>query len=397
MTVRHLLSDRAGLSYGLQPSFTGTTSTYTAIRAEGITFDPQINMIPVAYQKAEDMRGPDADIIGAYGGALSFTVPVRSGAGSGSPFIALAKYCGATVYSITDATAHITGGTSTTFTISTTNAAAHGLTTAMIGVGLLVTPTTGDASLRFATAITVTSNVMTVTVNKAWNHNPVNGDHLLGTDTIVPATGEPTKYVSFKHYIGQGSTDKLLWTVNGAAGTWKLGTTEAGAIPMASFEYECDNWTDAETSASTAVKAADTFNPAKPVLADPFYLEGTQTDIKSIEFDPGLKKVPLATTYGTHGRSGFWYTGSEPVLNFLPYHDVDLITAWEAGTQKSAFFESLSTSAGWGLWCPEVQLTKYALADDDGLFRAGLTLKVVDPGKNANTKNYPLWSFCVSR
>lgn len=401
MTARHIISSYAGLSYGIQPSFTGTTTTYTAVRAEGITFTPAINMIPVNYQKPEDVRGPDADIVGAYGGTLTFTIPVRAGAGSGSPFAILAGYTGCTKYSLTQATGHITGGTSTTFTITTANAAAHGLTTAMIGVAIFHSPASGTAtttkSIRFVTQITQATSVMTVTVNKAFAGTNGAGCSFLGMDTLIPKTGEPTSYLSWCNYLGQGSTDRLLWTINGTAGTWKIGSTDAGAIPMAAFEYSADNWTDAETSASTAVKAADTFSAAKPVLGDALYLEGTQTDVKSIEFDPGMKLVPLASTYGTHGRTGWFYTETVPVVNFTPYHDVDLITAWEAATQKEVLFESINSSTGWALFLPETQLTAYSLTDDEGLLRAGLTLKAIDPGKTATSKNKPLWAIAVSR
>jgi hypothetical protein len=167
---------------------------------------------------------------------------------------------------------------------------------------------------------------------------------------------------------------------------------------MASFEYQADSWVDAETSPVTATLAADTFSPARPVLGDALYIEGTQTDVKSIEFDPGLTMVPLASTYGSNGRVGWFYTGSEPVVNFTPYHDVDLITAWEAATQKTIMFESISlASTGWALYIPETQITGYSLSDDEGIYRAGLTLKVVDPGRNADSKTYPKWSLAVSR
>lgn len=397
MTVRHIASDLAGLSYGLQPSFTGTTTTYTALRAEQIKFTPSLNMLPAGYQKPEACRGPDADVVGAYGGTLSFSIPVRAGAGTGSPFVALAQYCGATKHSITAATAHITGGTSTTFTITTTNATAHGLATTSVGAAVFHSPTTGTKSIRFITRVSVTSNVMTVTVGQAFATTPANGHSLLGIDTLVPTNGEPSKYLAWKNYLGEGSTDRLLWSVAACAATWKLSSTEAGGIPMATFEYQCDSWTDAETSAPTAVKAADSFSPAKPVLADALYLEGTQTDIKSIEFDPAIKLVPLASTYGTNGRTGYYYVGTEPVVTITPYHDVDLITAWEAATQKSILFESISASTGWALWIPETQVTAYDLQDDEGLYRAALTLKTIDPGKNAASMNYPLWAIAVSR
>lgn len=398
MSSIHINTLHSGLTYGLQPSFTGTTNTYTAMRAEAIVSTPGINMIPVGYQKSENMRGPDADIVGGKSGTLAFNIPVRAGAGSGSPFMALAKYCGATLYSITNATAHITGGTSTTFTISTANATAHSITTACIGAAVFHAPVSGTGSIRFITRVSITSNVVTVTVNQAFAAVPANGDSLRGIDTIVPCEGEPSKYLTWRHYMGQGATDCLLWTHSACAGTWKLGSTDAGAIPMASFEYQVDSWTNAATAPVTAVLAADSFAAAKPVLGDALYIEGTQTDVKSIEFDPGIKFVPLASTYGTNGRVGWEYVSSDPVVNFTPYHDADLVDAWEAATQKTIMFESISnTSLGWALYLPETQLTAYALNDDEGIYRAGLTLKAIDPGRNADSKTYPKWSFAVSR
>lgn len=397
MTTKHIASDLAGLSYGLQPSFTGATTTYTALRAESIKFTPSINQLSPAYQKPEACRGPDADIEGAYGGTLSFSIPLRAGAGSGAPAVALGRYCGTTLHSITAATAHITGGTSVTFTISTANAAAHGLATTSVGALVFHSPTTGTRSVRPISRVSVSSNVMTVTVAQSFATSPTTGDSLLGFDTLVPTNGSPSKYLSFRDYLGEGATDKLLWTVSGCAGTFKLETTEAGGIPMLSFEYQADRWVDSDTSASTAVKAADSYSPAKPVLADALYLETTQTDVKSIAFDPGMKLVPLTSTYGTHGRTGWYYIGTEPSLTIDPYHDDDLITAWEAATQKAVLFESLNGSTGWALYLPETQITAYDLQDDAGLMRSAMTLKAIDPGKNADNVNYPLWALGVSR
>lgn len=398
MTAKHIITQNAGLTYGLQPSFTGTTNTYTALRAEGIKFTPGINMLPAGYQKPEDVRGPDADIVGGKSGTLTFNVPIRAGAGSGSPVCTLGQYCGAVMRSITLATAHVTGGTSTTFTISTANAAAHGIVASThIGAAVFMSPTTGDNSIRFITRISSASSVMTVTVNKAWAHNPVAGDWLRGIDTLMPTTSEPSKYITWRNYVGEGSTDKLLWTATGCAGTWKIPSVEAGAIPMATFDYQADGWTNADTAATTAVKAADSFDPAKPVLGDALYLEGTQTDVKSIEFDPGLSLVPMMSTYGSNGRAGWYYVGTTPVVTFSPYHDDDLIDAWEAATQKSVMFESLYSTTGWALWVPETQLTAYDLADDEGLMRGQLTLKVIDPGKNADSVSYPQWALAITR
>ncbi len=98
MTTRHINTLHGGLTYGVHTTFTNTTNTYTALRAEAIVSTPGINMIPVAYQKSQNMRGPDADVVGGKSGTLAFNTPIRAGAGSGSPFIALAQYCGATKY-----------------------------------------------------------------------------------------------------------------------------------------------------------------------------------------------------------------------------------------------------------------------------------------------------------
>lgn len=396
MTTRHINTLHGGLTYGVHTTFTNTTNTYTALRAEAIVSTPGINMIPVAFQKSQNMRGPDADVVGGKSGTLAFNTPIRAGAGSGSPFVALAQYCGATKYSITAATAHITKGTSASFTMTSANAVAHGLTSTMIGAAVFHSPTTGTKSIRFITRIQSTAN-WTITVNQNFAKTPTTGDSLLGIDTLVPCEGEPSAYLDWRHYLGQGATDRLLWTHTGCAATWKLASTEAGAIPMASFEYQSDAWTDAETSPATATLAADTYSPAKPVLGDALLLEGTQTDIKAIEFDPGFKMVPLASTYGSNGRVGWEYVASDPVVNFTPYHDVDLITAWEAATQKEVCFESINGSTGWALYVPETQITGHTLTDDDGLYRAGLTLKVVDPGLNTDSTQIPKWAIAVSR
>ena len=97
MTARLIPSDLAGIAYKEQSAGFATTATgdFTLMRgARNIKFAPGLTMHEMGYQKTSDMRGPDASVVGGYGGTLSFEVPIATGGGSEAPIMALMKNCG---------------------------------------------------------------------------------------------------------------------------------------------------------------------------------------------------------------------------------------------------------------------------------------------------------------
>jgi len=392
MTARRIISNIAGLTFEEESTFgTDPASSPTALRAYNIKFVPSQEMLPAEYQKPEDMRGQDASIVGAEGGTLTFDVPVRGGEGSEAPVISLLKRMGATTSTITAGSGVIDSGTSTTFVVTDAEASTAGFA---VGQGVIHVPASGTDSIRFIERVASAAGDTTITVNSAFATTPSSGDSFDGSDTIRPQSGNPDKTFSFTLYQGQGSTDRLKWVIAGCSGTWKLNTVEAGKVPVISFEFQADNWADSE---SNTTLADDTLNAAGPVLGDCFYVDGTAVDTRSVAFDPGLEMTAEVSTCGDNGRQNWIFTNSVPKLEINPLHDVDWITKWEGATAFDANFTSyVAADRCWAVWLPSAQLLTYALEDSDGIQRATMDIQGMDPGKNTDDANLPLWAFMVA-
>jgi len=392
MTARRIISNIVGLTYEEEGTFgTDPASSPVALRCYNAKFVPGLEMLPAEYQKPEDMRGQDASIPGAEGGTLTFDVPIRGGEGSESPVMALMQHLGATIDTITGAATAIDSGTATTFVVTDAEAATAGFA---VGQGVIHLSIAGTDSIRFIERLVAAAGDTTVTVNSAFTSTPTSGDGFDGSDTIVPTSGNPGKTFSFALYQGQGATDRLKWVISGCSGTWKLNTVEAGKVPVISFEFQADNWTDSEASTTLA---ADGLNAAGPILGDCFYVDGTGVDTRSIAFDPGLEMTVEAATCGANGRSNWIYTNSVAKLEISPLHDVDWITKLEGATTFDGNFTSYVTAERcWALWMPAAQLLTYALEDADGVQRASMDIQGMDPGKNADDANLPVWALMVA-
>ena len=393
MTARLIPSDLAGIQYGEQADFATATTTLTLMRgARNIKFTPGLSMHEPGYQKTSDMRGPDASVVGGKGGTLAFEVPLSSGvAASEAPVMALMKNCGMTQISVAAAVDKIDGGTTTTFTIPSGD-----LGNVAVGCGLMIVQAAGDPSLRFVTRV---ADATTTTVTFNCDTEPATAiaanDDLTAVDTLIPKSGEPAAYLTFRVYQGQGATDRLLWTLSGCAGKFSIPAVEADALPVVQFEFLVDTWADSEASiAQTDVTGV----VPQPVLGDKFFVDGTATLTRSIGFDPGMALSPIMATSGTNGRSGWFYSASEPVLEILPLSDTAWTTKMETPTTFEAMFASYkSTTDAWGIFVPRVQVVSDDKADSDGLLRETMTLKAVDPGATADDDLTPRFAICITK
>lgn len=393
MTARRVLSNLAGLTFEEESSFgADPASSPTAIRASNISFQPSIEMLPAGYQKPEDMRGPDPYIVSFEGGTLSFDVPLRGGEGSEAPVISLTKRMGASLSSITAGVGLIDSGTSTTFVVTDAEASAAGFA---VGQVVLHKPASGTYSFRGIERIESGGGSTTVTVNGAFVTTPQSGDSWGNTDTVTPQSGNPDKTFSFTLYQGQGTTNRHKWVLSGCSGTWSLTTTEAGAFPVLSFEFQVDNWASSEDNTTLA---DDTLSAALPLIGDTFYIDSVAVDTRSIGFNPGLEMTPEQATSGSNGRANWIFTNSVPKLEIAPLHDIDYISDWAGATTFDALFNANRTSTrGWAVWVPKAQIVAHNNEDSDGVLRAAMDIEGVDPGKNADSTNLPLWAFCVAR
>ncbi len=393
MTARLIPSDLAGIQYKEQSDFaTAATGSFTLMRgARNIKFTPGLSMHEPGYQKTSDMRGPDPSVVGGYGGTLAFEVPLATAGGSEAPVMALMKNCGVTQINITAGTDTITGGTTSTLTIGVGD-----IGNIVVGVGMMVVQATGTPSLRFVTRV-ADGATTTLTLNTDMENGTAaaNGDDWTAVDTLVPKSGEPTAYMSFKVYQGQGSTDRLLWTLNGCAGTFSIPAVDADTLPVVAFEFMVDVWADSEASVAQANVSG---NVPVAILGDKFFVDGTATLTRSIGFNPGMVLNPILATSGSNGRSGWFYSTSDPLLEVLPLHDTAWTTKMETPSTFEAMFASYTSSTNaWGLFVPKVQVVADDKTDSDGLLRETMTLKACDPGATADSDLTPRFALCITK
>jgi len=404
MAVRTIPIDIKGLEFKEQVSWAAgaPAAPYTSLKAFDIKFEPGKNMITPGYQKPEANRGPDAAIGAGKSGTLTFKTYLRGGAGAESDFIALAQHCGMALTNMPDDAGEVVAGCAAgTLLVDTTP------TGYAIGDGVCCYDVTNTVcQIRFVSSIdhNVPAGDATMTVEPNWADVPTATDDLYATDTIVPRCGEPLKYITFLAYSGSGATDRLLWTLTGCAGTFKIAATSADALPIVEWTYQVDTWVASEAS---TVVAVDAYQPAHPLLGDYFYINDTATKIASFGFDPGTRLAPYTATEGDQGRAGWLYHGEDPTLEFMPYHDIDWInTYWEADLSFQVMLESIKDAdESWAIYIPSVQVLKVT-EEDAGNSHVGskMEFQINDPGKGSESTggvldfyaNIPRFAICVT-
>ncbi len=395
MAVRYIPTNIRGLKFVEQASWAGGDpgAGYTALKAFDIEFDPEQNTIEPEYQKPEANRGPDDLIAAGKGGTLTFKTYLRGGAGSESEFSLLAKNCGLD-RNANDAVADdVASATASTLVVDSATM------TEITGDAVMVNDTDTDTQIRFISRKQEGTPVgdTTFAIEPNWSDTPAASDDLLDIDTFTPrgsALGEPTKYMTFQFYEGDGTTNRHLWTLTGCAGTFKISTVEANKVPILEWTYMVDAWSTAE---SNTADTADSYEPAHPMLSSPVYIDDTETKIKSFSFDPGLQIAPMAYQGGTHGRAGRLYHASQPVLTFSTLWDVDYLSDWTTPTAFQFFTESIKdTDEGWAFYAPSVMIKKPAPTEIDSHKGMEMELVLTDPGQDADDANIPLWAIAIT-
>lgn len=374
------------IKYVEETSFeTGTPSTN--FKAFDIEFAPDINMITPMYQKAQAGIGPDTAIVAGKGGTLTFKTYMRGGAGAESGFSKFAKYMGLHRDASAASANVAAGSTSSTLVFD--------------GAGDIATYTTGDGVLVYGAGAALqmrwvsNKNTATLTIEPNWTDTPAENDAVYAVDTFLPydssgVIGEPTKYLAFR--VADGIDQ--YWTLNGCAGTWKLATTTANSLPIIEWTYQVSTWT--RTGSSGAAVFADTYDPPVALLGDPCYIDNSELYIKSIAFDPGTKLVPIESTSGTNGRSGWVYVGGEPKLEVEFLFEPTYFDYWSSGTTFQFAFTSLDdTNEAWGLYVPKLQILKPGIGDMDGLMSLKPEFQICDPGLDGSAQ-IPSWSLTVT-
>jgi hypothetical protein len=400
MGVLKIPVELKGLTYREMTDFdTVGAGSLVRVRARNIKFAPTKSIHFAEYQKSESGRAPDVGSPGADGGQLTFEIPLRGGAGAASEFMKLAKQIG--TYNNSPAGHGAVAGagtTSSTVELGTGEAASYA-----VGDAIMINTAGGasDPQIRFISQIDTTTDILTIEPN--WATTPSNADQTLAIDTLNSNSlaGEPTKYLEFIFYSGEGTTDMAKYTLDGCAGNWKIQNATPDAIPYAEFTFNVDRWT-ADSPAALAA-AADGFSAAHPLLASPMYRDNTLTATESFEFDPAINIVPFVDAAGSDGRQGWVAVNHEPKPKIKPYHDKDWVDGWLAGTEYQLFLESIKdTDDGWAVYFPQVQQLTQAESDIQGLASLDIDLSVNDPGTGgsgagaATAANIPVWAIAVT-
>ena len=396
MTARKIPSDLAGLRFVEEASFSvDPGSGYVRLPcASAISFKPEISMHEAMCQKSEDQRGPDADVVGAKGGTLSFDAALYTEGGGEAQVMKLMKNCG--MQQTTISSTNITGSSAANkfYVLDADKGNLDG------GVAVLHKPASGTASIRFVTGISPIFATSEYTVNADFATAPSAGDDLMPIDTVIPDpdSRDPAKTMTFEVYQGSGTTDRLKWTLTGCAGKWNLASVDADGTPIIHFEFSVDSWADSESNLSYTSK---TGNATRPVLGDVLLVDGSEVETKSVEYDPGHAPTAVPAVSGSNGRSGWTYGLAVPKAVITPLHDTAWITKFEDGTTFDLEFESLTSATdAWAFWIHECQVGSYDLSDADGILRAGMDFKATDAGSTSGggtTTKLPMTAFAISR
>jgi hypothetical protein len=218
------------------------------------------------------------------------------------------------------------------------------------------------------------------------------GDSLYAVDGFVFAGPcEPSKYLTFRVYQGDGD---LLWTCTGCAGTWKIDSVGANALPMISFEYQIDSWV---LTAAALAASTDTYSAVHPLLGDAIYLDNTALATAEFAFDPGVEMVPLSSYSGANGREGWFYKHSAPKIGIKPYFDIAWWTGMSAGTTYQLAMTSIKNElSAWGVYAPAIQVVKLPEDAVEGIVALKPEILVTDPGSSTEGTEIPLYAIAIT-
>ena len=391
-SAKQISTALGGIDYGTAAGITATPGAYTELYAKDIEADTDSAMVEVEVQKSDPARGPEPSIVGPDRGTVKFKIPMRGGklvGGSGGTSIiaTLGQYCGMALHDLAGGTAKITGGTTTTMTCLDADDPGW-------SVGdMILLDCDGTLVMRQILRIQSSAGTTTITVSPEMPGSPQSGADFYPTDTLVPDPDRVSTFVGLDVYRGEGSTDRNKIRALGCAGKFALEEVEAGGLPWVAFEYMIGGgWTSSDESRANA---DDAYAEPPLFLSDAFYFDDTQIHVKSFAFDPGSNPQMIEGQTAT-GIQGFKYLEPAVALSVNPLFDDQYFTDWLAGTIRKAFVSRVVDQyQAWSIGVPAVQVTKAGDRNEftTGIASAGISLKVVDPGENADSTQYPLFAI----
>jgi hypothetical protein len=399
--TRYIPDDVRGVDFGTMADFETAPVGYTELAAaQEITHETKQEAIERVVQKTGVVRGPEPFIPGPMSGPVALKLPVRGGslAAGGrttADWLTLAQYCGMSKTSLAGGVGTITGGTSSTVTADDADFTGY-----RAGLWILVNAdkgSTDDLQLRMITDRSSAAGTTTLTVSPDWDTTPVASDDFFDLDVLTPALGEPGSYLGLDVYMGQGSTDRHRVRYLGAAGTFKIATTNVGELPLMEFAYMTDRWTQSEAS---RVVAIDTLADPRLLLADQLYFDSQCISFESLGFDPGTEMVPLPgqCLSAEQGRIGWFYKNHVPVFEFQPYWDAEWYALMQASTESALVYMNVNSDEdAWGFGMPAAQVIAHDPGSiADGLVGSTVEVKAVDPGVATDDVQLPLFSIAVT-
>lgn len=389
-----------GIDWGEAASFGATPGSFSAlVKADQVVASLTKEVIERAVQTTQPMRGPAPSLIGRHTGKINFVLPMRGGAlvaggTAESEICQLLSNMGLARHNVAAGVAKVTGGSSTTITMLDADA------TDMVVGGWVAAGTNAgdDVQVRPIIRVEASGGTTTVTVGCPWATTPVNGWDIHPLDYLIPADGEPTKYLGIDLYQGGDATYRHKYRALGCAGTWKIPTAKIGSLPMVEFEINVSQFSESEANRSDE---EDLYSEAQTLmLADSLYFGATQIDTDSIAFDPGLDLVEMPGQSGANdqGRIGWWYKQAVPKLEILPYWDSEWPTLRDAGTTEEAVYVNEGgADQFWGVCIFKTQVVDVGQeALSNGMLAAKPSLIACNPHINDDSDELPLYSICLS-
>ena len=366
---------------------------YEQLRAFDAVFTPGRMMITPPYQKAEGMLGPDPAIPAGKTGTLVFKTILRGGNGLESILSKLGRNCGLARAAGAAGVDTKVGGDVDTLIMETTPSPYA------VGRGIFIYTNSTSYGIRFVSRNQpgVPATDATLDIQPALVTAPVAADPYYDLDTLTPATaslGEPEDYLAFKFVHGSG-TNVVQYLCTGCAGTFKILTATANALPVLEWTFMVDTYTP---TATAVTQDADLYDDGHPLLGDPCYINDLAAKVRSFAFDPALQLVPDEATSGDDGRQGWLYVNAgPPILEIELKHDLDWYTRWAAGDEVQFTFESIkNTAEAWAFHIPKLQILDPAPQEINRHLGLKPLWQINGAGKTTEDDQIPMWSLSVT-
>lgn len=403
---RFIPTDVRGIDWGEAADFESVPGAFSPlVKARDVKGELTQNEIKREIQKTKLAAGPEPSLLGAKGGTMGFSLPVRGGklaAGTGaeSNLSKILSNCGMARQNVPDGIGVITGGTASTVTML--DAAGIDLDVFHPGGFICVNADksgTPDIQLRAIDQLQSAGGTTTITVAQDFDTTPVNLDDYYALDSFIPAVGEPTLYTGLDLYKGQGATNRQKIRALGCALNWKIPTVAIGDLPMMEFEAMVDTWAVSEASRSDE-DPADLLADPRAMLDAAFYWGAEELSTQDFAFDPAFPLTIMPGALYDNGKDGWWYGGPVPALEINPYHDAEFWALWAARTAAAVALYTVGDRYDfWGLCMFATQIVGVEESQvGESLIGSKPTFLATDPHESPTPEfdQLPLFGICFS-